>query len=524
MPPQTAAHDDRLHVAIIGAGITGVSLGLGLQARGVAFTMYERADGIREIGAGIGFSPNAERAMAALGPDVRPAYKRVANPNGEDYFQWVDGHGGHGSGDGAVAAEQQPPVLFRLYLGKDGFQGCRRRDVLDEWAGLLPPAAVRFNKELDAIISDGSGDDPAGGHPALEGGERPRAGRRPGKLTLRFKDGSTAHADAVIGCDGIHSRVRQLLFSSSRSGGLPGSGSAESSGPGKPSRTTTTTTTNSSSSSSSGDPSPGYTHKFCFRALVPMQRAVAALGEDRARTRFMYVGPGAHALTYPVGHGAELNVLVVASDVSSAPASSWPSGEGRHTTARGSRAEARAAFTGWRLEAVLHRIVDLLPETMDKWAIFDMFERPAPRYARGRVCVAGDAAHAAGPHLGAGAGMGIEDALVLAELMAEVQRKKRLKAGSGSGGSDDVQGLVEAALAAYSEVRYERTQEVVRSTRAACDLFHWQDPEISGDPEKFGRDITARFHRIWDYDVERMVQEALSLLNRISSARQRGRL
>jgi len=39
---------------------------------------------------------------------------------------------------------------------------------------------------------------------------------------------------------------------------------------------------------------------------------------------------------------------------------------------------------------------------------------PQPWY-RGRVLLVGDAAHATTPHLAAGAGMGIEDAIVLAE-------------------------------------------------------------------------------------------------------------
>ena len=51
-----------------------------------------------------------------------------------------------------------------------------------------------------------------------------------------------------------------------------------------------------------------------------------------------------------------------------------------------------------------------------------MYEHPAPSYARGLVCLTGDAAHASSPHQGAGACMGVEDALVLCEVLGAAQR------------------------------------------------------------------------------------------------------
>ncbi|KAK3380691.1 hypothetical protein B0T24DRAFT_616062 [Lasiosphaeria ovina] len=373
--------------------------------------------------------------MGVLSGGVAAAYDRVANPNMEDYFQWVDGHG-------------SDAVVFRLHVGRDGFRGCRRSDILEEWAKQLPPARVEFGKEIEAI-SDGDGT----------------------PLVLRFRDGTSATADVVVGCDGIHSQIRQLV--------LPKSSAAA---------------------------RANYTHKFCFRALVPMERAVAAIGSYRAGTRFMYNGPGAHVITYPVGNNTVLNVLAVLSDAEawSPPAESGGEQSKRHT-ASGNKQEAVAAFAGWH--GTVRRIVDLLPDEMDKWAVFDMAEHPAPTYVRDCVCVAGDAAHAAGPHLGAGGGMGIEDALVLSELLAAVDR--RLAAGGTGTVAEPKTVLVKAALATYNDARYERTQDVVQSTRAACDLFQWQNPAVGSDGAKFGHEITKRFYKVWNYDVEAMVQDAL---------------
>ncbi|KAK0621974.1 hypothetical protein B0T17DRAFT_494451 [Bombardia bombarda] len=428
MPAATNPQQDGLRIAIVGAGITGVNLALGLQARHISFTIYERAPSFREIGAGIGFSPNAERAMGLLNPAVVAAYKRVANPNGEDFFQWVDG----------FATDE---LMYKLHVGKDGFQGGRRSDILDEWAKLVPSESVKFSKEVNTVQDE---DD--------------------GSLTIRFKDGASTNADVLIGCDGIRSRIRQLILPSSPAAAIP-----------------------------------HYSSKFCYRALVPMPPAVAALGPHRAGTRFMYNGPDAHLITYPVGGNSVLNILVVLSDTQP-----WP--DPHKHTAPGSKKEVVDAFAGWC--PTVRRIVDLLPEEMDKWAIFDMAEHPASTYVKGRMCVAGDAAHATGPHLGAGGGMGVEDALVLAAVLEAVAND--MAAGSGEKEKLRKSEMVEAALRAYNNVRYERTQAVVRATRDAVDLFQWQDGEVGSDAEKFGREITWRFKDIWEYDVEGMVKEAVA--------------
>lgn len=56
------------------------------------------------------------------------------------------------------------------------------------------------------------------------------------------------------------------------------------------------------------------------------------------------------------------------------------------------RGDIMRALQSW--SPAVRELVGLLPETLTKWAIFDMEENPAPTYARGRVCLAGDAAHA----------------------------------------------------------------------------------------------------------------------------------
>ena len=68
---------------------------------------------------------------------------------------------------------------------------------------------------------------------------------------------------------------------------------------------------------------------------------------------------------------------------------------------------------------------------------------------KGRVVLLGDAVHASTPHLGQGAGMAIEDAIVLAEEL----------------GRHDTP---EAAFAAYRERRFERCRYIVEKSLAIC--------------------------------------------------------
>ncbi|KAI0871313.1 hypothetical protein GGS24DRAFT_503931 [Hypoxylon argillaceum] len=424
----TASSTPGLHVAIIGGGITGVMLALALSRRGISYTLYERAPGgFAELGAGIGISPNAERALAAIDPRAHAAYKRVASTTGDeaDYFTWVDGR------------RCSNAVVARLLIGVDAFQGGRRADFLEAWARLLPEGRARFGMEIEGVVRRGDG-----------------------KAELRFRGRSVVEeADVVIGCDGIRSRVRQLILGE----------------------------TNPASHAQ-------YTNKFCFRALLPMAAARAVLGEARTASRFMYNGPGAHALTYAVADGTLLNALFVVSD-----ARPWTAE--RHT-APGTRDEAVEAFRDWH--PAVRGLVDLLPATLEKWAIFDMHACPAPRYNEGVVALAGDAAHASGPHLGSGAGFGIEDSLVLACVIKAADDEVREGRRSGKSRTQ----ICCDALAAYNTARFERDQWLPGATREAVELFQWQNPDVGSDPEKFLPRISQLYHTIWDNDIDAMVKEA----------------
>ncbi|EPE28678.1 FAD/NAD(P)-binding protein [Glarea lozoyensis ATCC 20868] len=422
--------EESLEIAIVGGGIAGISLALGLHTRNINVKVYERGKSLREIGAGIGFTSNAERAMLALDPRIYHAFKKVAAQNASDWYYWVDAS--DYSGDGMNGNGLSEDLIHKMDLGPRGFEGCHRAAFLDEIVKLLPVERVVFDKGLVDIVD----------------------GENSGKLVLKFSDGTVERADAVIGCDGIRSRVRQLILGEDNPASYP-----------------------------------SYTHKYAFRGLVPMEKAKEIFSYKKAFSRHIHIGYDAHAVTFPVAGGTLLNVVAFVTDTNP-----WPFKE--KLTAPGTKSEAVAAFS--KFHPTFRAIIHLLPEELSKWAVFDMKDHPAPTYSRGCIAVCGDAAHASSPYHGAGAGFAIEDALVLAELFENAAGKKR----------GDRARMVRAVLESYSEVRLERTQWLVEGSRFMGEMYEWQHGR---DRERCRDEIEWRSRRIWDFDVGKMVVDAVGV-------------
>ncbi|QUC19074.1 uncharacterized protein UV8b_03315 [Ustilaginoidea virens] len=418
-----------LQVAIIGGGMTGLALALGLLNRDVDFTVYERAATFGELGVGIHFTPNAERAMAALDPRVLQSYVDVATPAQGGVLNFVDGYRERGE-DPKLSEEE---LLFQLHVGK-GYKACRRCDFIEQIVKHVPAERIQYGKCLLSLDV-----------------------RDTGRVALAFRDGTTAEADVVVGCDGIRSRVREAIF------------------PAGPS-----------------SPQAQYSHQLCFRSLVCMNQAVKLLGPDKACKATGHLGPGAFLLTIPLAGIHAMHVEAFVMDPQQ-----WP---GETTDAASfvlpaDRDEAKRAFAAFG--PTVQSFLSLLPDKVDKWAVFDMLDTPAPSYAHGPLCLAGDAAHASSPNQGGGAGAGMEDALVLAEALAVLADRPRRSVDA-----------VADALGVYSEMRYERTQWLVRSSRRVAQIFTCKDVDRDG----IYCEVQERSHKLWNYDTDRMIRDTLSRL------------
>ncbi|KAI1314101.1 hypothetical protein F5Y03DRAFT_402330 [Xylaria venustula] len=434
-----------IHVAIVGGGIVGLITAIGLLKRNVPVKIYEQARSFREIGAGVAFTANAMTCMEHLDPAIVEAVNAVATPNGENVENPNDNlrfHDGyHWDPNNPEGSDDM--LLDLLHTGPKGFQGCNRAHLLDELVKLVPTHAVEFKKRLIDYHDNGT----------------------EGRIDLHFEDGSSAEADLVIGCDGNKSKVRQFVL---------------------------------------GEHNPAafvhFSHKVAYRALVPMDRAEPTLGYFKAHNQHMHVGPNAHILHFPVTNHTLLNVVAFVTE------DDWPLEDAngpRNMTADATRENLQEAFQTWGPTA--RSIVDLFPEKLSKWAIFDAYDYPATTYVRGRLCIAGDAAHASAPHHGAGAGVGVEDALALCTLVGLVVNT--LSASSASNPANNVPALIEAALQAYDEVRMPRSQWLVKSSREACDIYEWNYPTTGTDWDKCMAEITARSHKLWYFDIDGMLED-----------------
>jgi len=388
-----------------------------------------------EIGAGVAFSPNSVRAMKACSPDIYHAFEKVNTKNQwpEKEKVWFDFQDGYDK-DSPVGKER---LLFTLE-NDYGANSVHRAHFLDEMVKLLPDGVTSFKKHLDTI-------------------EQPEGD---GRIVIKFGDGTTAEADAVIGCDGIKSRTRAWMLGD----GHPGA-------------------------------SPVYTYKYAYRGLIPMQRAVEALGEDNAKNGKMHLGQDGHVLTFPVNHGETLNV--VAFHTTDKP---WPSET--HLTLPSQKEHVYEDFKDFG--PTVHKIIDMLEPNLDCWAIFDTNAHPMLAYNKGRVCVLGDAGHATSPHHGAGAGICIEDAAVMAELLAssEVQ-------------SNGAEGL-RKVFQVFSDVRKERTQWLVSSSRRTGDLYEWRADGVGKDISKIHTECKERDDKIWNFQINDLIKDAKQKLSMFS--------
>ncbi|HMF21097.1 MAG TPA: FAD-dependent monooxygenase [Pseudolabrys sp.] len=148
---------------------------------------------------------------------------------------------------------------------------------------------------------------------------------------------------------------------------------------------------------------PTFRHRTAWRALIP---AEAAPEEFRAPLVHLWLGQDAHLVHYPVRAGRLINIVGIVHD-------QW--NEAGWSNA-GDRAEILRHYARWAWSEKARALI-AIPDRWLKWALYD---RGAPfRGAKLPVTLIGDAAHPMLPFLAQGAGMAIEDAAVLADMLGK---------------------------------------------------------------------------------------------------------
>jgi salicylate hydroxylase len=212
-------------------------------------------------------------------------------------------------------------------------------------------------------------------------------------VTVRFADGTEQRVDALIGADGIHSVVRSALF---------------------------------------GPESPQFTGVVAYRAVVPS--AKLSVSHLDAFTKWWGPDPSSQIVTFPLNRGRETFVFATM------PQDHW-----RHEswTTPGDVAELRQAYADFHPEA--RALLDACNDVM-KSAL--CVRDPLPAWSVGRTALLGDACHPMMPFMAQGAGMAVEDAIVLARTLEDVDRER-----------------IPAALKRYETARRERTARIQIGSR-----------------------------------------------------------
>lgn len=123
----------------------------------------------------------------------------------------------------------------------------------------------------------------------------------------------------------------------------------------------------------------------------------------------------------------------------------------------------------------------------------------------GRVCLIGDAAHATTPHKGSGAGMAIEDAYILGNLIAQALAGDNVDAGKS----------IAAAFRVYDATRRERTQRLVEDSRETGTIYDLEHPQFGTDKEKLKETLLTRMDWVWEHDVQK---ELVSSSDKLSNS------
>jgi len=164
---------DKMEITILGAGVSGLAVGMVLAQRGARVTLLEQADAIREVGAGLQISPNGAAVLRGLG--LGAALEAASTP--AQAVHLLDGY----SNDSVTRLD--------LTGKRPDFHLMHRADLID----ILRKGAEGAGVELQLLQRiehvDLSGDQPR----------------------LITAQGGTRSAAFLIGADGLHSRLRAAL-------------------------------------------------------------------------------------------------------------------------------------------------------------------------------------------------------------------------------------------------------------------------------------------------------------------------
>ena len=315
-------------IAIIGAGPGGLAAAVALRDLGFAATVFEQAVAFMPGGAGIQLTPNASKTIKGLSI-LKGVRERSYAPKVGYNRVWDTGEVTNPLGMGAeIEAAYGAPDL------------AMHRAVLHEaLAARLPAGAIRLGKRLSGLDTQGE------------------------SYRLRFGDGTDECADAVIGADGIHSILRELLL---------------------------------------GADAPRFSGRVAYRTTFSTTR-LAGLEVDG---RVKWWGPDRHIVSYLLTPQEDAVYYIAVTEEPDFQVESW--------STVGDLSDLLAAFEGFHPKAT--GLLGAAPEVR-KWAL--LHRDPLQSWGEAGVVLLGDACHPMPPYIAQGAAAAMEDAVILARCVAD---------------------------------------------------------------------------------------------------------
>ncbi|XQU71637.1 3-hydroxybenzoate 6-hydroxylase [Cupriavidus sp. H18C1] len=286
-------------VIVVGGGIGGLAAALALARQGIRIELLEQAEQIGEIGAGIQLAANAFAALDALGVGEAARNRSVFT----DHLMLMD------AVDASEVAVVDVGARYRQRFGNP-YAVIHRADIhLSILEAVRDHPLIRFRTatRVEGLEQDDNG------------------------VTVIDQRGERHRADAVIGCDGVKSAVRQVLL---------------------------------------GD-EPRVTGHVVYRAVVELEDMPPDL---RINAPVVWAGPHCHLVHYPLRGGQQYNLVVT---FHSREQEVWGVREG-------SKEEVLSYFEGIhpRPHQMLHR-----PTSWKRWATAD--RDPVERWSFGRATLLG---------------------------------------------------------------------------------------------------------------------------------------
>ena len=321
-------HTTGRRVLVIGGGIGGLAAALALARQGIRVQLLEQAAEIGEIGAGIQLGANAFNALDALGVGEAARGRAVFT----DCLRLMD------AVDGKEIVRVDTGAPYRARFGNP-YAVIHRADIhlsILEAVQHHPLIQFRTDTRVCAFEQDANG------------------------VIVTDQRGEQYRADAVIGCDGVKSVIRNALI---------------------------------------GD-THHVTGHVVYRAVVDVENMPKDL---QINAPVVWAGPRCHLVHYPLRGGRQYNLVVT---FHSREQEEWGVREG-------SKAEVLSYFDG--IHSLPHQMLDR-PTSWKRWATAD--RDPVERWSVGRATVLGDAAHPMTQYLAQGACQALEDAVTLGAAVA----------------------------------------------------------------------------------------------------------